>query len=478
MHCCVASSSCGVDGAVGTVSAMHHPGPLPATLLALALLVGSCGAPGPGPALLDVECPGEPVPTLLEVTCGRLALDDVTLFVAVLHAADPTGSPVLFLHGGPGGRAVADRHIWLAPRSPLLEHHDLVLVDQRGSGLSTPSLDCEELDAPSPDVFDAYRACRSRLTDLGIDLARYTVSDVAADLVLLRSALGVDRWSLYGISFGTRVTLELLRTDGSAVVSAVLDSPFPPHVDAYDSLPAGAVAAVDAAFDRCNRLDACAPDLGAKLDTLLDRLDEAPTAVTTRSRSALLLDNVIFARLLTSALAHPDGPSLVPEAVVLAGAGRLAQAVAILEDLGPTGRAVGDQVSEGAQLSSECADEVPFNRFEDPPGPRPLAAAVAGAGTDVQALCRIWEVSPSSATADQPVYSEVDVLLLTGRLDPVTPTAWAGATAEHLPNALLVGSDRWTHGPSLSDTCAEGLVAAFLDGLRPDHGSGGGFDAC
>jgi hypothetical protein len=107
-----------------------------------------------------------------------------------------------------------------------------------------------------------------------------------------------------------------------------------------------------------------------------------------------------------------------------------------------------------------------------------LAAAVAGAGTDVQALCRIWEVSPSSATADQPVYSEVDVLLLTGRLDPVTPTAWAGATAEHLPNALLVGSDRWTHGPSLSDTCAEGLVAAFLNGLRPDHGSGGGFDAC
>ena len=48
-------------------------------LLALALLVDSCGAPGPGPALLDVECPGEPVPTLLEVTCGRLALDDVTL---------------------------------------------------------------------------------------------------------------------------------------------------------------------------------------------------------------------------------------------------------------------------------------------------------------------------------------------------------------------------------------------------------------
>ena len=79
MHCCVASPSCGVNGAVGTVSAMHRPGPLPATLLALALLAGSCGAPGPGPALLDVKCPGEPVPTLLEVTCGRLALDDVTL---------------------------------------------------------------------------------------------------------------------------------------------------------------------------------------------------------------------------------------------------------------------------------------------------------------------------------------------------------------------------------------------------------------
>ena len=47
MHCCVASPSCGVDGAVGTVSAMHRPGPLPTTLLALVLLAGSCGAPGP-----------------------------------------------------------------------------------------------------------------------------------------------------------------------------------------------------------------------------------------------------------------------------------------------------------------------------------------------------------------------------------------------------------------------------------------------
>ena len=96
--------------------------------------------------LVDADCPGEEVPSDLTVTCHRLELEDASLSVVVLHAADPTGAPVLHLHGGPGGRAVLDRYRWLAPRSGILEGHDVILVDQRGGGDSTPSLDCPELD--------------------------------------------------------------------------------------------------------------------------------------------------------------------------------------------------------------------------------------------------------------------------------------------------------------------------------------------
>jgi pimeloyl-ACP methyl ester carboxylesterase len=207
--------------------------------------------------LLDAACPGEEVPTDLSVTCHRLELGDASLSVVVIRSADPTGGPVLHLHGGPGGRAVLDRHRWLAPRSEVLEGHDVILVDQRGGGDSTPSLDCSELDAGPSAGLDDYRSCRRRLDDSGIDRGQTTVHQVALDMVSLREALGLESWHLHGVSFGTRIALELIRIDEGAVLSAVLDSPMPPEVAAYDDLPAGVLGALESLEVGCREVAAC-----------------------------------------------------------------------------------------------------------------------------------------------------------------------------------------------------------------------------
>ncbi|MCH2431357.1 MAG: alpha/beta hydrolase, partial [Acidimicrobiales bacterium] len=186
---------------------MQRPGAAIGVMIAFAtLLTTTCSTEPPTTdtsGLQSVECPTETVPTELEVTCHQYPRDDGHLAVAVLHAAEATAAPVLVIHGGPGGRAVAERHHWLSPRSPILAHHDMILVDQRGSGWSEPSLDCPEVDYPTGSIYDAYRACRARLVAEGIDLSRYRVADIVADLTALRRSVGIDSWNLYAISFGT-----------------------------------------------------------------------------------------------------------------------------------------------------------------------------------------------------------------------------------------------------------------------------------
>ena len=462
---------------IGTVAAVWRT--LASSLLPVGLLlaVASCGSeptdnPDPGTAfsLVDEDCPGEAVPTRLTVSCHRLHLDHGTLGVAVLWAEDPTGLPVLHLHGGPGGRAVADRYRWLVPRSQVLEGHDVVLVDQRGGGTSTPSLDCPELDDPATPPGEAIQACRYRLDQKGVDRGSVTVGSTAADLVHLRRSLGIDAWHLHGVSSGTRIALELLRIDGSSVASAVLDSPTPPEVDLYDDLPEGVLYALTSMENLCRADATCPGGLVGPLRSILDDLADRPVAVTIWSGEASAYDDARLIRLVADALAAPAGLNVVDGAVGLAAEGRLAEAIAALTEVASTGRAVGDPTSEGARLSSECADELPFNDADPMLTGDPILDAVARGEVKVRALCAVWQVERSPDIVNWPMVSDVPTLILSGHLDPITPTAWARRLADRLGNAVLVESERWAHAPSMSDPCAAHLVARFLDGERPLSG--------
>jgi len=462
---------------IGTVAAVWRT--LASSLLPVGLLlaVASCGSettdnPDPGTAfsLVDEDCPGEAVPTRLTVSCHRLHLDHGTLGVAVLWAEDPTGLPVLHLHGGPGGRAVADRYRWLVPRSQVLEGHDVVLVDQRGGGTSTPSLDCPELDDPATPPGEAIQACRYRLDQKGVDRGSVTVGSTAADLVHLRRSLGIDAWHLHGVSSGTRIALELLRIDGSSVASAVLDSPTPPEVDLYDDLPEGVLYALTSMENLCRADATCPGGLVGPLRSILDDLADRPVAVTIWSGEASAYDDARLIRLVADALAAPAGLNVVDGAVALAAEGRLAEAIAALNEVASTGRSVGDPTSEGARLSSECADELPFNDADPMLTGDPILDAVARGEVKVRALCAVWQVERSPDIVNWPMVSDVPTLILSGHLDPITPTAWARRLADRLGNAVLVESERWAHAPSMSDPCAAHLVARFLDGERPLSG--------
>ncbi|WP_040789925.1 prolyl aminopeptidase [Nocardia paucivorans] len=108
-------------------------------------------------------------------------------------SGNPDGKPVVFLHGGPGGGTDPQHRRFFDP-----ERYRIVLLDQRGCGRSTPHL------ADDPD--------------LSVNTTWHLVSDIEA----LRESLGIDRWLVFGGSWGSTLALAYAQRYPQRVTELVL----------------------------------------------------------------------------------------------------------------------------------------------------------------------------------------------------------------------------------------------------------------
>jgi len=210
--------------------------------------------PGYEPVYAEVACDGGPfvgAPQFVGVVCGTLTVpenrDDpagpeVVLPVQIFPSIDApgVGVPLVYLSGGPGDAAIGGD--WR--NRVVARDRELIVVDQRGTGRSVPSLNCTEVDetgvtdylagATSQDrsahEATALAVGRTRL-EAQADLDQYDAPTVAADCIDLRAALGLDTWALFGVSYGTAVAQQIMRWDPQHVQAAILDSVVPPDSD-------------------------------------------------------------------------------------------------------------------------------------------------------------------------------------------------------------------------------------------------------
>ena len=212
----------------------------------------------------------------------------VELAVAILYSTSgtPADDPLLYLEGGPGGSALDGVDLWVD--SAFRDERDIILLDQRGTGYSYPRLVCYEVDElddyyDTDDEVAAHRECVQRLrTEDEVDVADYTSRQSAADIADLRVALDYDEWNLYGVSYGTRLALTVMRDQPAGVRSVILDSVYPPVVDAYEEEPVNAYRSFRVLFDQCAADAACNgafPNLEQRFYALVDRLDSDPLYV-------------------------------------------------------------------------------------------------------------------------------------------------------------------------------------------------------
>jgi pimeloyl-ACP methyl ester carboxylesterase len=118
-------------------------------------------------------------------------------------------------------------------RSALRDHAQIVVFDQRGTGYSMPSLDC----TPDDEADDPLRACRERLAAAGVDLGAYNSRESASDVADLLEVLDIEEATLFGVSYGTRLALTVMRDHPERIVSASSTASTRPTSTATTSRP-------------------------------------------------------------------------------------------------------------------------------------------------------------------------------------------------------------------------------------------------
>ncbi len=441
--------------------------------------------------LLEME-PGPRCGTVTVPERWSTGLGEIQLAVMVLPSSSDTPAPdaVAYLGGGPGAPTLANLPGFQSQLDVFRERGDVIVFDQRGSGLSSPALECPDIvsvarsieDDPTLTdgeanrrVWSGLERCGQKLRGQGIDLGAFNTIDNAHDVEAVRRALGYPAWNLYGGSYGTRLGLEVVRQHPASVRSMVLDSVFPPEADLARDGPAAIVDSLEAVAAACGREPACREggDLLDRLKVVAAGLDADPLEVTVQDYLSGLDDTVtvtgrVLAQtveaMLTSIYALVDLPDLVTQLEQRLPAG-LAQILAR--------QRLGEQsLSLGAFWAFTCNEEVPFSRSGEvaaalPPDPfgrhERFVDSPANTGPQAFEACRAFDPhADGDPQLAQPVDSEAPALLLAGRYDPRTPAAWAFSAADHLPASQVAVDPDGAHGVSLYG-CALDVVMAFLD---------------
>jgi pimeloyl-ACP methyl ester carboxylesterase len=448
-------------------------------LAAVACHPASANSP-PSPAIELSPCAGE---GMAAFRCGTLSVPEnpdapdgrtIALNLVVLPAREPVPgrAPLFSLAGGPGLPATDEAMFFATEGRVHWQDRDVVLVDQRGTGKSSP-LRCPELENRSPlqTMYPpaSVRACRDALA-AGHDLQRYTTADSARDLDAVRQALGYPRIDLIGLSYGTRLAQAYARRYPGHVNTMVLLGAVPDSRRLPLDHAANGQAVLDAVFADCAADAACHaayPALRAEWQALLARLDreDIPVQFTRDGRSeTLTLSRGPFGEALRSMLLTTPGQRALPGVIhAMAGGDFQPFLAAVLGSPGGAG------IAEGLYLSLVCGEDTDRIR------PDEIEAATAGTflgryRVDQQReACREWQAaepapSPQSAVPDLPV------LLLAGDRDYVTPPAWADEVAAGFPRARVVVIPKLGHFPFGLDgmACYDELIAGFFRAGRAD----------
>jgi pimeloyl-ACP methyl ester carboxylesterase len=321
--------------------------------------------------------------------------------------------------------------------------------------------------------YDAFRECRDSLTAADVDIAAYNTVENAADVADLRTALGYEEWNLYGISYGTRLALEVMRDHPEGIRSVILDSAFPHQVDSMVAGPGAARRAFEKLFAGCAADAACAadyPDLETVLWEQVARFNAEPvmlqiTYIDGRRFDALVDGEGLlgtFFQALYSAEVIPLLPAIVSEIA--------ADDYRNFTTLVANFTAVLEFVSFGMHTSVQCREEV---AFADPAAVDAAAAAIpdfgalfvdeTGSAADGFALCEMWGAGAADALENEAVMSDIATLVLAGEYDPITPPDWGRMAAAGLASSFFFEFPGLGHAVSVADECPLSIALAFLD---------------
>lgn len=356
-----------------------------------------------------------------------------------------------------------------------MRDRDVVLIDQRGTGDSTP-LDCPD-DAGSTnldnglgletDPAEIARLSALCLDALEVDPRLFTTSVAVQDMENVRQQLGISQWNLYGISYGTRVAAHYLRRYPDSVRTMILDAVVPPQVALGPEIAEFAQQSLNNIFTRCAADEGCFKAFGNLMEPtleLLAELEENPRTITyedittgqlatrefTRDHLAVTLRLLSYSSQTAAIL-----PSMLHDAIEN-------------DNLAPMARqsdmqssSLGNSLSTGMHHAVICTEDVPF--FDSTTTDSSVTSYMGNELLDsIVATCKPWSMGRMDDDFKQPLTSDKPTLILSGEADPITPPVYGEQVASTLPNSKHIVNEAQGHMQAAFG-CMPVLMAQFIN---------------
>ena len=422
----------------------------------------------------------------LEVLENRYSSSTKTIKVPVYifksRNSNPKKDPIIYTVGGPGSSTMPSAQYMNYYK--YLDDRDFILIEQRGNYYADPHLDCPEwskanFESKQPN-FDpakkdklyenATRACKARLENKGIDLNAYNTNEIAADIHELVNVLEIEEYNLLTISYSTKIAQVLMRDYPDKIRSVIMDSPLPLEVN-YDEESVGNLLEVtEKLLLDCESDENCRkayPDIKSRFFDYLKAITLNPLLVTVQNPrngnpetfhlkgkdlitifSSASTAEVVYLPMEINKLLEGDLSSLKE------------QLVNFFDE-------PGDGAGMGMRLSVWCAEENPFNSSDVIENETYKYPEVSGLSPVVfkNEICNIWSVKKVSEIENEPVKSDIPVLLISGEYDNETPVKWAESMQKNLSKSHHLIFKGWKHTPTTNweNQCAMTAANSFFN---------------
>ena len=417
-----------------------------------------------------------------ELLCGKLTVFEnretrsgrtIDLNIVVLPAFDQKNKadPLFDLAGGPGEAATGAADFYAGPGKEYRRRHDVVLVDQRGTGQSN-RLSISQDKTPQHYLSEMYpvdyvREMRHALEHRA-DVTKYTTSIAMDDLDDARAWLGYDKINLFGLSYGTRAVLVYMRRHPDHVRSAILMGVAPIDLKMPLHHSESAMRAMDLLLSECEQDATCHvafPQIRDDWKNVLAQMEKQTARVEysapgETAQTTVEIQRDVFAEKIRTWMYDRDKAARIPLIIHHAADGDFAPF--LQQAMAPS---IPDFIADGLYLSVTCAEDVPFINQEE--------AAALNANNPFgnyrvfqqTRACAMWPRGEIPTNFLEPVRSNAPVLIFSGNMDPVTPPKYGEEVAQYLPNSRHVIIPEAGHGPfGLSDPgCIDRIAIEFLD---------------
>ncbi len=432
------------------------------------------------PAVIKSNCPFS-IPSGEKGTCGYITVPEnrsksasktIQLFfiIAKSYSNNPEPDPVVFLSGGPGyGRSatLAYKKTW-KEFFPFRMNRDVIFIDQRGTGLSKPRLDCDIPDlkystnVPSKNkarINEGIKKCRDVLVKKNIDLSAYNTIENAKDIIDVINALNYKKWNMMGVSYGSGLALAIMKERPSGLRSAIIDAVMPLHTDEWD---------LDRAinnkriflqlFTDCKNDKTCHanyPNLKNKYHTLIkiaskDKDNIAPSMIIRQIQNQ-------FAGSNTTRI-----PYLIEKLYQLAINKQLnTKSFNTLLGINSNGKT---NLQLGMNFSVMCNDKgTQFTKQQMLAKIKKSNSYFPYYDSEYSSLCEIWGGNNVLSKYDEKTYPHIPTLILTGEFDTDLPSTWAASVANSVTPSYYFQFRGVGHITSTHSLCAKAMAVRFIN---------------